>query len=58
MTIKPHGGKLIDLLCKPEEKKELLTRAASLKQSVMSEREVADYELENERLSFFQTSYE
>jgi sulfate adenylyltransferase len=45
MTIKPHGGKLIDLLCKPEEKDDLLARAGKMKQSVMSEREIADFEL-------------
>lgn len=45
MTIKPHGGKLIDLVCKPEEKEELLAKANNLPKSKLSEREIADFEL-------------
>jgi sulfate adenylyltransferase len=45
MSIKPHGGRLIDLQCKEEEKAALLEKARTLPQSVLSDREIADYEL-------------
>ena len=45
MTIQPHGGKLINRLCNPEEKGELLARARELTRSVLSERELSDLEL-------------
>lgn len=45
MSIKPHGGKLINLQCKDEEKASLMEKARSLPQSVLSDRETADFEL-------------
>ncbi len=45
MTIQPHGEKLINLLCKPEEKGEFLAQARGLPKSVLSMRETADLEL-------------
>jgi sulfate adenylyltransferase len=45
MAIKPHGGKLINRLCSPEEKGELLARARELPKSILSKREISDLEL-------------
>ena len=45
MTIKAHGGKLINRLCSPEDKGEILAHARELPKSQLSKREVSDLEL-------------